>query len=679
MADHAEPENLQGPSDSANATADPARVFISYASPDAAVASALVEALERQGVACWIAPRDVDAGALYADAIVRAISGARAFIPVLSASAIVSSHVGKEIERASSKKRLIFALRIDAAPLTPALEYFLSESQWVEAQAGNLEAAYAKLISAIRRSAPTAPGIVPPPTLSAATAAAEHPKGRRNRILVAAGLAVAVLALAALIADKFWLSKRVAADQQSTAATGVVSDKSIAVLPFTDMSEKKDQEYFSDGLSEELIDLLSKISALHVPARTSSFYFKGKQTTIADIAKALGVAHVLEGSVRKSGNTLRVTAQLIRTDNGYHMWSETYDRQLDDVFKMQDEIAGAVVKALKVSLLEAATPSAQGHQTANPEAYNQYLIGRHLLSGGNWAVDRSAAEAFKRAVDLDPSYAPAWAGLAEAILEGAGDCASVAECTIKSHAAQIAADKAISLGPDLADGYAARGYIRAWGLWDFQGAGEDLRRALALEPENSDVLSKYAASVLMPNGRLDEAVSAAEKALKVDPLNADTWRRLGAVQFFRGDYRAAREAMQRSLEINPEQSNTASYLAFTFLVTGDPASALPLSQRATVELFRRQGAALAEHDLGHAPVAQQWLDQVIAKDADGSAFQIAEVYAWWGDKDNAMHWLNRAYLQHDGGLTTVKVDPLLKSLRPDPRYQALLRKMNLPE
>src|ERR1700733_9997265 len=406
----------------------------------------------------------------------------------------------------------------------------------------------------------------------------------RNKALAGVS-AAAVVAILATVGYARYRESR-AEVTVSAAATNVVSDKSIAVLPFVDMSEHKDQEYFSDGLSEELIDLLSKISALHVPARTSSFYFKGKQTTIADIAKALGVAHVLEGSVRKSGNTLRVTAQLIRTDNGYHMWSETYDRQLDDVFKMQDEIAGAVVKALKVSLLEAATPSAQDHQTANPEAYNQYLIGRHLLSGGNWAVDRSAAEAFKRAVDLDPSYAPAWAGLAEAILEGAGDCASVAECTIKSHAAQIAADKAISLGPDLADGYAARGYIRAWGLWDFQGAGEDLRRALALEPENSDVLSKYAASVLMPNGRLDEAVSAAEKALKVDPLNADTWRRLGAVQFFRGDYRAAREAMQRSLEINPEQSNTASYLAFTFLVTGDPASALPLSQRATVEMFR---------------------------------------------------------------------------------------------
>ena len=292
---------------------------------------------------------------------------------------------------------------------------------------------------------------------------------------------------------------------------------------------------------------------------------------------------------------------------------------------------------------------------------------------------RNAAEAFKRAVDLDPKYAPAWARLAEATFNASTLAASIPEFTSMGQEARTAADKAIALRPDLPDGYIARGFIRAWGQFDFQGAGEDLRRALALEPENSDVLAEYAHSVLMPNARLDEAVSAQKKALELDPLNAFTWLGLGIYQYFRGDYRAAREAMQRSLEINPQQSNAASYLAFTFLLTGDPASALPLSQRAANETFRRQGAALAEHDLGHAPVAQQWLDEMIAKDADGSAFQIAEVLAWWGDKDKAIQWLDRAYSQHDGGLATVKVDPLLRSLRPDPRYKAFLKKMNLPE
>jgi hypothetical protein len=274
MADHADPEIPQGPANSSKVAGDPAVMpdaFISYASHDADVATALVEALERAGVACWIAPRDVRAGALYADAIVRAISGSRAFVLVLSESSIDSSHVSKEIERASSKKRPIIALRIDGAPLTPALEYFLSESQWVEAQAGNMEPAYAKLIGAISKSAPTTPGIDPRVMPSATTAPAAHTKVRRNRILLAAVLTVVAAAFVAWLADKEWLAKHATDESPATAATNMVNDKSIAVLPFTDMSEKHDQEYFSDGMAEEIIDLLVKVPELKVPARTSSF------------------------------------------------------------------------------------------------------------------------------------------------------------------------------------------------------------------------------------------------------------------------------------------------------------------------------------------------------------------------------------------------------------------------
>jgi serine/threonine protein kinase/Tfp pilus assembly protein PilF len=460
----------------------------------------------------------------------------------------------------------------------------------------------------------------------------------------------------------------------SVAATKL-SDKSIAVLPFVDMSEHRDQEYFSDGLSEELIDKLTNIADLRVPARTSSFYFKGKQATIADIAKALGVAHVLEGSVRKSGDTLRVTAQLIRVDNGYHVWSQTYDRKLEDIFQVQDEIATAVVAALKLKLLE--PPGMKDRQTANPAAHDQYLIGRQLLSGGNYTVDRNAAEAFRRAVDLDPNYAPAWAGLAEATLDA--DATSVAEFNAMRQEAQSAADKAIALQPGLADGYIARGYIRSLHLRDFRGADEDFRRALSIDPENSEALYRYSNSVLMPTGRLDEAVAMAKKAVKSDPLNADAWARLGGNQFYRGEYLAARESWQRSLEINPQQSWVASSVALTFLLMGEPAKALPMSQGASDEEFRLQGAALAEHDLGNVKAAQQRLDELIARHADDAAFQISQVYAWWGDTGKAFQWLDTAYLQHDGGVAIVKVDPLLKSLRPDPRYKAFLHRMNLPE
>jgi tetratricopeptide (TPR) repeat protein len=216
-------------------------------------------------------------------------------------------------------------------------------------------------------------------------------------------------------------------------------------------------------------------------------------------------------------------------------------------------------------------------------------------------------------------------------------------------------------------------------LRDFQGADEDFRRALSIDPENSDALYRYSNSVLMPTGRLDEAVAMAEQAVKSDPLNADAWARLGGNQFYRGEYLAARESWQRSLEINPRQSWVASSVALTFLLMGEPAKALPMSQGASDEEFRLQGAALAEHDLGNVKAAEQRLDELIAKHADDSAFQISQVYAWWGDRGKAFQWLDRAYAQHDSGVAIVKVDPLLKSLRPDPRYKAFLHKMNLPE
>jgi TolB-like protein len=235
---------------------------------------------------------------------------------------------------------------------------------------------------------------------------------RLNRAIVA----MMAVALAYFVVDKFWISKRSPSAPPTTYVTSVapapalatpaISDRSVAVLPFVDMSEKKDQEYFSDGLSEQLIDMLTKIPDLRVPARTSSFYFKARSEDVPTIARRLLVAHVLEGSVRKSGQQLRITAQLVRADTGYHVWSETYDRRLDDIFKIQDEIAGAVVRALKLRLLD--SPSSRERRTANPEAYNQYLIGRQFFVRGNWQDYRRAMQAYRKAVDLDPDYAPAW-------------------------------------------------------------------------------------------------------------------------------------------------------------------------------------------------------------------------------------------------------------------------------
>jgi TolB-like protein/Tfp pilus assembly protein PilF len=665
-----------------------APVFISYASQDAAVAAALVEALERHGIACWIAPRDVKAGALYADAIVRAIGGAKALVLVLSESAIASPHVSKEIERASSKKRPIIALRIDAAPLTPALEYFLSESQWVEAQAGNMEPAYAKLIGAIPDSAQTAPGIIPAvtPRTSASTGSAAHAKARRNRILVTAGLAVVAVALAWLLAHKFWISKHVSQEKNAATASSVgsagvpaspvISEKSIAVLPFLDMSEKKDQEYFSDGLSEELIDMLTKVPELRVPARTSSFYFKGKQVTIADIAKALSVTHVLEGSVRKSGNHLRITAQLVRADNGYHLWSETYDRQLDDIFKVQDEIADAVVKALKVSLLQGQAPRAT--PTTNTEAYTLYLQGRSFWQRHSAADNKKAADCLRHALELDRMFAPAWAVLAVVIQD---DFVIYSTSSYQKARAEAypAAEQALKLDPRLSDAHLAMAQILHDLDFDFEGARAEINQALALDPGNSGAF-RVAADIALTEGRLEEAEQLAQRAVIRDPLAVGNYRSLGDAALLSGRFTEAEAAWRKALELNAASEGIHYRLGSMLVLRGEPTAALAEMERNPDEPWRMAGLPLALDALGRRSEADRALAVAVEKLAVNGPYQIAVIYAHRNDVDRAFVWLDRAYQERDGALALyVKGDPMLSNLRRDPHYKALLRKMKLPQ
>jgi TolB-like protein len=400
--------------------ADGADVFISYATADKGAADAVCAALEGGGVTCWMAPRNVTPGVFYADAIVQAINSARILIVVLSANSADSQHVLREVERASAKRRPLVALRLDTTPLPTALEYFLSASHWLDASGTTIERALPSLLEAVQRllglqqKPAVNAGLREDATLraisSVAASSASMPMQRRTWLQIAAALVV--VALVALVAGKLWPWKQVATERVIAVAAPAtvptaptISEKSIAVLPFADMSEKKDQEYFADGLSEELIDMLTKIPELRVPARTSSFYFKTRPSTLPEIAKALSVAHVLEGSVRKAGNHLRITAELVRVNSGYHLWSETYDRQLDDIFKVQDEIATAVVAALKVHLLPT-QPVTDSHRTANADAYNQYLLGRNFyLNRPTRDGPHLAADAYRKAIELDPGYA----------------------------------------------------------------------------------------------------------------------------------------------------------------------------------------------------------------------------------------------------------------------------------
>jgi TolB-like protein/cytochrome c-type biogenesis protein CcmH/NrfG len=450
---------------------------------------------------------------------------------------------------------------------------------------------------------------------------------------------------------------------------------SIAVLPLVNLSSDKEQEYFSDGLSEELLNLLAKVPNLHVAARTSTFAFKGKNEDVSAIAQKLHVATVLEGSVRKSGDQIRITTQLINASDGFHLWSETYDRKLTDVFAVQDEIASAVVAALKMRLLRA--PTSQERRTV-PEAYTQYLLGRQYFHRNNVDGFRRSMVAYEKAVALDPNYAPAWAGLSLAAFWIADNGPTVEEVAKGQERALAAAETAIRMGPEMPDGYLSRAFARIPIHWEWEGARADLQKALSLTPEDPDVLHTYAQVVLRPMGQLPEAIAVMRKAAERDPMNARMWSALGAMFFLDGQSVPARDALYRSLEISPDQSFTSFYLGTTFLLDGQPAAAKPIYARSTNEVFTLAGAALAEYDLGNAAGSKRALDDLLTRFADTAAFQIAEVYAWRGEKDQAFEWLERARVQRDGGLVNVKVDPLLRKLRGDPRRAAILRRLNLP-
>ncbi len=493
------------------------------------------------------------------------------------------------------------------------------------------------------------------------------PAAPPRRAWVIAGAVIALaLAAAYFLAGKAWRSTGTG---ESPAA---ISDKSIAVLPFVDMSERKDQEYFSDGLAEELIEQLGKTPGLKVIARTSSFSFKGRSDDIPTIALKLKVANVLEGSVRRSGNHLRVSTQLIRADSGQPLWSETFDREFKDVFAIQDEIGAAVVTALKVQLNGESTP-ARGHGTTNPEAYNAYLLGRQLHLQGTVTSWRQAIEEYEKAIDLDPHYADAYADLAVSeyyLADQTGDHAL-------GKLAEQAAQKAIDLDPRLASGYSVRAFLRYLYRYDWVGAESDLKQALALEPTNSRVLSRYG-NLLSYLGRTEEATAMLRKAIEEDPLQNTNWYELGIALSESGDHAGAYDAFHHALAIRPTDNFSKFHLARLQLVDGKAQEALATFQSNADEEFRDAGVAMAEFTLRDGRASQQALEKLIATGAGDAAYQIAEVYAWRGEKDKAFEWLERAYRQQDGGLADLRADLQLVPLRSDPRYVAMLRRLNFP-
>ncbi len=447
---------------------------------------------------------------------------------------------------------------------------------------------------------------------------------------------------------------------------------SIAVLAFADMSQAKDQEYFSDGLSEELLDVLAKIPGLRVIGRTSSFQFKGKHEDLRVIGAKLGVDHLLEGSVRKEGNRIRITAQLIKASDGSHLWSETYERTVDDMFKVQDEIAHAAAQAMKVTLLAGRLP--QRSTPANSEAHTLYLEGRYFGERRTKGDFEKAIVSFKRALAADPGFALPWAGLAWAYARQASMGIIPAESGSKQ--AREAAQRALALHPKLVEAHTAMAYVLTGYDWDCAAADAEVQQALALDPGNADALLS-AGILARTQGRFDEAIRLYQQAMAVDPLRAAAHNNLGLALYYAGKFPEAEAAMRKLLEQRPGFAGAQSHLSRVLLARGQPEAALAAIENESSEAWRAIGLPLPYHALGRRAESDAALRELTRKFAGDWAYQIAEVHAFRGEIDEAFGWLDRAYAQRDGGLSEIKGDPLLKNLESDPRHKAFLRKMKL--
>ena len=454
-----------------------------------------------------------------------------------------------------------------------------------------------------------------------------------------------------------------------------VSGKSIDVLPFVDLSEKKDQEYLADGMAVEIIDRLSKVPELHVLARTSSFYFRGQATKVPDVARELNVAHLLEGSLRKSGNHLRITAQLVRANSGYNVWSETFDRELDDVFKVQDEIADAVVRALKVSLLEGTAP--RSIPTSSSEAYTLYLQARSIALRAGEADYEGAIGYLQRALNLDPKFAAAWAELANNRVDKFLWHASRPYQHVLRDA-RDAAERAVEFDPNVSDGHLAMAKILYWIDWNWDAAEAEFNRAIVLDPGNADAL-RHKSYLAITLGRSDQALQLAQSAVARDPLNSWNYYGVGLAHYSAGRLADAEAAYRKALELNPTGAGMHTLLGFTLLARGEPTEALTRMQQEPDDLFRETGRACALDALGRKSEADREIAIVEKTCAPRAAVNIAVFFARRKDFARAFAWLDTAYRQHDPGLVDPKWNPSMKNLESDLRYKAFLRKMKLPD
>ena len=483
-----------------------------------------------------------------------------------------------------------------------------------------------------------------------------------------------VLIGAALSVGLFFVGRYTAGHgtSQVREVTTASLEKSIAVLPLVNESGDPKDEYFSDGLSEELIAALAQISGLKVIGRSSSFRFKNRKEEPKTIGEKLGVSTLLDGTVRKQGDRVRIVAELVNAADGIQLWTRTFDRELKDIFAVQEEIARAVAESLKVTLL--GSDSAQKSAPKNVEAHNAYLQGHFHFQRRNLEDYRKAVGYFDQAIRLDPNYALAYAERSEAWTL-IGDLTGQHEPAWSN--ARSDAEKAVAIAPDLAEAHAALGFVRFLVDWKFTEGLNELKRAKELSPSNptaNDVLAR----LIVYLGRIDEAERQGRQAVELDPLSVTAQNNLARILFVAGKLDEADAVARKSAELQPAAAATHRWQALIAAQRGDGEAALREAQLEPDEGYRRFELAVAQYVRGDRKAADAALADLIANGRDQLAYQIAEVYAVRGEKDKAFEWLQISFDNHDTGTLTLLTDPLLRGLRDDVRYKNFLAKLGLP-
>ena len=484
-----------------------------------------------------------------------------------------------------------------------------------------------------------------------------------------------VLIGAALSVGLFFVGRYTAgnATRQVSEVTTAIPEKSIAVLPLINESGDPKDEYFSDGLSEELIAALAQISGLKVIGRSSSFRFKERHEDPKAIGQKLGVSTLLEGTVRKQNDRVRIVAELVNAGDGIALWTRTFDRELRDIFSLQQEIARAVAESLKVTLLGSNEKSAQ-MASNSVQAHNAYLQAHFHFQRRNLEDYRKAITYFDQAIQLDPNYALAYAERAE-VWTMVGDLAG--ERATAYPKARSDAEKAVEIAPALAEAHAALGWVRFFGEWKFAEGLRELKRAKELSPANptaNDLLAR----VIVYLGHIDEAERQAREAVELDPLSVATQFNLARVLLYAGKLEEADAAGRKIAELQPSSSSSHRWQVFVAVQRGDGETALREAQLEPDDDFRRFELALAHYVRGDRKAADAALAELVTTGRKGLDYQIAQVYAVRGDTDKAFEWLQIAFDNHDGGTLSLAVDPLLRGLRDDPRYKNLVVKVGLP-